>query len=297
MSNPPLIETVSYICMNIVCGLFTIVGNSIIIVVVYRTASLQTPSNYFITSLAVSDLVVGVFINTINAVNGAMSLEGYHNATVLQLEQFFYVQTIVASTSNLCAVSIDRYIAITKPLRYNVIMTDQNCFRIIIFIWSISILCGIPAAFLDGRKGIFTLWAVVLVGGYLVPLSVIIFCYASIMRVAHYQMTRIATSVQMRTNFESQNYVDVTTRSIRSQRAATTFAIITLVFVVTFTPDLVAAVVFAINGQQKGRDKTMMIANWLIFLLYTSSAMNPVIYGFRNRELRVAAKKICCKES
>lgn len=141
MTYSPLIETVAYVIMNVICGLFTITGNAIILLAVYKTPGLRTPSNYFIASLAASDLIVGIFINTINSVIGATSL-GKHDIRVLQqLEQFFYVQTIVASTSNLCAVSIDRYIAITKPLRYNVIMTDQTCFRIIMFIWSMSILC------------------------------------------------------------------------------------------------------------------------------------------------------------
>lgn len=294
MSRQPLIENVLYICMNSVCGLFAITGNTLILLAVYKTSRLQISSNYFICSLAANDVVVGVFINTINAVMVGLRLEpSKEYAIIFKLEQFFYVQTIVASTLNLCAVSIDRYIAISKPLRYPSIMTDQKCFRIILFIWSMSIICGIPAAFLDGHQGIFTLWAVVLIGGYVVPLSVITFCYARIMRIAHYQMTRIASSVRMRTSFESNHYVDVTVRSIRSQRAATTFALITLVFVVTFTPDLVIAVMFALKGEQKGRNKSKMVSLWLQFLLFTSSALNPVIYGFRNRELRLAAKNIC----
>lgn len=290
-----LAEDVLYIAVNITFAFFTIITNGLILVTVYKTPSLQNPSNYFICSLAANDIVVGLFINTNNAVIDGLRL--WHSKHALRkMEQFFYVQTIVSSALNLCVVSMDRYIAVSKPLRYPSIMTDQKCFRIISVIWIISILWGFPAALLDGKTGIFTLWAVVLIGGYLVPLAVIVFSYVGIMRIAHYQQCRIATSVHMKRTFAENQYTNVTVQNVRSRRAATTFALITLVFVVTFTPDLVIAIYHAIRGHQKGKQREMLLL-WLNFLLYTSSAINPVIYGFRNRELRVAAKKLVFKRN
>jgi hypothetical protein len=162
---------------------------------------------------------------------------------------------------------------------------------VIALIWGTSLVLGIPAGFLRGKR-LFYLWAVVVGVGFCVPLFVIIVCYAEIMRIARIQQNKIVVETRLRDSFNSKEFRDKTAHTIRSKRAAITFALITTVFIVTFAPDLILTIVKAIQGVQKAKHRSDMISKWLIFIIYTSSATNPIIYGFRSREYRVALKKI-----
>lgn len=102
---------------NGVSGISTIVGNSVILLALYKTPSLQTVSNYFVGSLAGADLFVGLFANSLYvALSGFVSLQEIQE--LKNAETFVWLLTTTVTTFNLCFVAVDRYVAIIRPLRY-----------------------------------------------------------------------------------------------------------------------------------------------------------------------------------
>ena len=90
-----------------------------------------------------------------------------------------WIHTTTATTFNLCYVSVDRFIAIRFPFRYQDFVTKKRCYMVIILVWLIS-LClpftTIPLMFL-GNIVNAVLWLSLAFVTFVAPLFVVTFCY------------------------------------------------------------------------------------------------------------------------
>ncbi|XP_017881762.1 dopamine D2-like receptor isoform X2 [Ceratina calcarata] len=121
----------------------TLFGNVLVILAVVRERALQTVTNYFIVSLAVADLLVAVLVMPFAVyvlVNGSWSLPGFFC-------DFYIAMDVTCSTSsifNLVAISIDRYIAVTQPIKYAKHKNNRRVWLTILLVWAISAAIGSP---------------------------------------------------------------------------------------------------------------------------------------------------------
>ncbi|XP_053973390.1 dopamine D2-like receptor isoform X1 [Hylaeus volcanicus] len=121
----------------------TLFGNVLVILAVVRERALQTVTNYFIVSLAVADLLVAVLVMPFAVyvlVNGSWSLPGF-------VCDFYIAMDVTCSTSsifNLVAISIDRYIAVTQPIKYAKHKNNRRVWMTILLVWAISAAIGSP---------------------------------------------------------------------------------------------------------------------------------------------------------
>ncbi|XP_049310282.1 dopamine D2-like receptor isoform X1 [Bactrocera dorsalis] len=122
----------------------TLFGNILVILSVCRERSLQTVTNYFIVSLAIADLLVAVvvmpFAVYVLVNRGRWDLPGF-------ICDFYIAMDVICSTSsifNLVAISIDRYIAVTRPIEYAKHRNSQRVCMTIVFAWAISAAIGLP---------------------------------------------------------------------------------------------------------------------------------------------------------
>ncbi|KAG1667020.1 5-hydroxytryptamine receptor 1 [Nymphon striatum] len=129
----------------------TIIGNVLVCLSVILVSQLRHPSNYLLTSLAVSDLGVAILVMPFALylqVNTKWRL-GY---TVCNMWVSFDVYCCTASILNLCMISIDRYLAITNPLRYGVKRTPTRMALLILLVWIFSALVSLPPLFILGNE-------------------------------------------------------------------------------------------------------------------------------------------------
>ena len=131
------------VVMSIV-SLITSLGNALVIVAVRTDRRLRTVSNYFIFSLAVADLLIGLlvmplsiiyFVNEFTWPLGRMVCE-----TWLTLD---YV-TCTASIFSLFILSLDRYWSISSPLKYMKKRTSRRALIMISLAWFLSCMWIIP---------------------------------------------------------------------------------------------------------------------------------------------------------
>ncbi|CAH2241619.1 dopamine D2-like receptor [Pararge aegeria] len=127
----------------IVFPLLTLFGNVLVILSVARERSLQTATNYFIVSLAVADLLVAVVVMPFGVYylfNGVWGLP----ALVCDCYIAIDVTCSTSSIFNLVAISVDRYIAVTQPIKYAKHKSNARVWVMIAVAWSVSGAIGSP---------------------------------------------------------------------------------------------------------------------------------------------------------
>lgn len=127
-----------------------VLGNSLTCAVILRYRVMQTPTNYYLLSLAVSDLLVLLL---------GMPLELYEmwrNYPFLlgvggcYFRTFLFETVCFASILNVTALSVERYVAVVHPLKVKYTATRTHVKKVILVLWALSMLCAVPNTSVHG---------------------------------------------------------------------------------------------------------------------------------------------------
>lgn len=134
--------TVVY-CIIFITG---VVGNVSTCVVIARNKHMHTATNYYLFSLAVSDILL--LISGLPA--ETYSLWSKHKYVFG--ESFCILQGFVAETSanatvlTITAFTVERYVAICHPFRSHSLSKLSRAVRLVMFVWVFSMLLAMPLA-------------------------------------------------------------------------------------------------------------------------------------------------------
>ncbi|XP_069580680.1 dopamine receptor D4b [Brachyistius frenatus] len=122
-------------------------GNVLVCVSVYLEKALKTTTNYFIVSLAFADLLLAVLVLPLFVYaefqGGVWSL----NMLICDGLMTMDVMLCTASIFNLCAISVDRFIAVSIPLNYNRRHVDHRQIILLSATWLLSCAVASPVVF------------------------------------------------------------------------------------------------------------------------------------------------------
>ncbi|XP_032888013.1 5-hydroxytryptamine receptor 2B isoform X1 [Amblyraja radiata] len=122
----------------------TIGGNILVILAVSLEKKLQNATNYFLMSLAVADMLVGLLVMPIALLNILFNSEWPLPCEICPIWISLDVLLSTASIMHLCAISLDRYIAIKKPIQHSRFNSRAKVLIKITIVWLISIGIAIP---------------------------------------------------------------------------------------------------------------------------------------------------------
>lgn len=112
-------------------------GNLLVIVSVFRYEKLRLIANTFIVSLASTDLLVACLVMPFSATKELAGVWPYGQLAC----DVFNANDVLFSTASLlhlCCISVDRYVAITDPLRYEDRLTVGRVTAMLAGVWIVS---------------------------------------------------------------------------------------------------------------------------------------------------------------
>ncbi|XP_019812399.2 adenosine receptor A3 isoform X6 [Bos indicus] len=108
------LASVTYISVEILIGLCAIVGNVLVIWVVKLNPSLQTTTFYFIVSLALADIAVGVLVMPLAIVISLGVTIHFYSCLLMTCLLMIFTH---ASIMSLLAIAVDRYLRVKLTVR------------------------------------------------------------------------------------------------------------------------------------------------------------------------------------
>ncbi|XP_029457689.1 olfactory receptor 52R1-like [Rhinatrema bivittatum] len=131
------------------CGRYIMacIGNCIILYIIKTERSLHEPMYYFLSMLALTDLVLSTSISPkMLAIFWFHSNEIYFDSCLIQL---FFVHCFSSIESGvILAMAFDRYVAICNPLRHSNVLSNPVLIKLGLVILIRGVLLAIPLCFL-----------------------------------------------------------------------------------------------------------------------------------------------------
>ena len=269
-------------------GLAAITGNVVVLWLFYKHKSLRTISNRFLASLSVADVFVGLVIDPVWIVIVCW-IQPRGQKNLIMLTKMLWIQTTAATTLNSCCVSIDRFIAIRFPFRYQDILTKRRCLAVIILVWFISLSLSLPILFFQPGKDRKELFVSITCTMFLAPLLVVSFCYIIIFKVARKQFGSILAAKKLPDSSEN-----IRARVTQNFKAIKTVGFVLSACIITWMPSVVLLLVdfyYAKEERCRIRKVKSVVLPWVQAIAFTSSAINPLIYYLRNSDFRQAFRR------
>ncbi|XP_052772666.1 octopamine receptor 1-like [Mya arenaria] len=122
--------------------LAVVLGNTLVIAAVFTTQKLRTVTNIFIVSLACADLLLGFAVLPFSI---SVEVDEWLWGQVwCSMWLAIDVWLCTASIFSLCAISFDRFIAVTHPIRYPTIMSPSRGRWLVASVWVLSFVVCLP---------------------------------------------------------------------------------------------------------------------------------------------------------
>lgn len=122
----------------------TVAGNFLLLLTIYLNYGhlFRTPSTLLIANLGFSDLLVGLLVGFPVAVRDAYRYYGTGQKEITEIIGVFIGLTMFVNGSSTIALSVDRYIAVSDPMRYRLRVTRKRIKISVILVWiSSALLC------------------------------------------------------------------------------------------------------------------------------------------------------------
>uniref|UniRef100_A0A8D1VUW0 G-protein coupled receptors family 1 profile domain-containing protein n=1 Tax=Sus scrofa TaxID=9823 RepID=A0A8D1VUW0_PIG len=130
--------------------LVTVLGNTLIIILILVDYRLQSPMYFFLSNLSFSEIltttcVVPTMLRGFLLERKSISFNGCFT------QSYFYFLSGCTEFILFAVMSYDRYVAICNPLQYPMIMTSSLCVHLVILSWVGGFLLILPSIILKAR--------------------------------------------------------------------------------------------------------------------------------------------------
>ena len=118
----------------------SLVGNFLIVLIVYKTPTLRKPINMLIANMAMSDLLYPIFTFPVLVVKvhfGSWLISGFLGQALCKIQIFLAVVSLLVSIQSLVLITVDRFVAVVVPLR-SPLITSKKRPLFIVATWTVA---------------------------------------------------------------------------------------------------------------------------------------------------------------
>ncbi|OXB54612.1 hypothetical protein ASZ78_004052 [Callipepla squamata] len=288
-----------YIAAECLLALLAALGNILVVWVVKLNAAFHNTTMYFIVSLALADVAVGLFVIPLAVLVSLKVSIPFHFCLFLCCLMLVFTQ---ASILSLLAIAIDRYLRVKLPIRYKIITTERRIWWALGLCWSLSLLVGLTPMFGWNKRrsdryhtceftsvvrmdymvyfSFFT-WT-------LIPLSIMCVLYVAIFHVIRTKLSHGALKARGAGAFYGKEL-----------RKAKSLALVLFLFAVSWMPLCIMNCIFYFYPEYKIPKPWIFLG---ILLSHANSAMNPIVYAckikkFKTTYLLILRTYILCRKN
>ena len=258
----------AFICLT------AVFGNSLILITIWKTSSLHSASNILLSSLAVSDLALGLFCEP-------LFLTLVWSRTLVWIETVKLLVSICGafffstSFSTITAIGIDRLLALQLHLRYKALVTAFRVNCVVALIWVYSGIYSLGT----------TLWLHIPIVESLNIILVLVTNFVVYLKI-YLIVRRHQRQIQTDNQLERNNNLNV---KRFKKSAVKTF----LVFIFLLSCNMPYSIVALMHFEGLSVSRSFFTAAFT--LIFLSSALNPFLFYWRDREIRRAMKQMLCR--
>ena len=138
--NPEVLKvgkTVAYSLILVV----SLVGNFLVVLIVYKTPTLRKPINMLIANMAMSDLLFPIFVFPVRLTGlhvGSGLIGGTLGQALCKIHPFLAYISSLVSIQSLVLITVDRYAAVVVPLR-SPLISRKVCRCLIVGTWILAL--------------------------------------------------------------------------------------------------------------------------------------------------------------
>ncbi|EDO40936.1 predicted protein, partial [Nematostella vectensis] len=274
-------------------ALAALLGNILVLWIVYKNHALRSIPNYFVISLACSDIAM-VTLATPWSIAVLASGKWPFDFISCQFQGFIVIWAAIASLHNLTIMAINRFLRIVKPAHYRKFFSPNKTRFYVLFAYMYSTISPLPYL-IGGNVYVFqpgkffcyqtatVQYTIPLMGIFIcIPTFIIVGCYTRVFLVlrAHAKNMNTHRSVSVHSSLR------ITVEDIKVTR--TLFATVAT-FLLCWSPVVIIEFVDVALGASL-LPRRLYVS--FTFCGLCSSAVNPIIYGAMNKKFRREYKKV-----
>lgn len=255
--------------------IFAILGNGFVIYLICTRRRLKTVPNRFVLSLALADFGVGAcFFPT------HFTCNFFQSSCNRSVADDIAVLMIYSSTTSLCAMTIDRFLAIVKPLSYRTLMTRRRANCLIAISWSVPLFTFFVPSFCTSLHGChinFNITVIVWTSMFeFIPCVLLLLVTVKIIRTARKHCRHFA-------KLDSQlRYNEPNHKGQRTVSSARVIGTVVAIFIACYALEVYSSLCYF----TKLCEATDDLIRAVFFLVVTNSAANPIAYALFKRDIK-----------
>ncbi|KAM3877745.1 neuromedin-U receptor 1 [Diretmus argenteus] len=291
-------------------------GNLLTCAVIAKHKKMRNPTNLYLLSLAVSDLLVLLFGMPLEIYDLWQNYPFPFGEGGCYFKTFLFETVCFASILNVTALSVERYMAVVYPLKTRYLFTNQHARRVITIVWVVSMSCAIPNTSLHGifylpermeESAMCTvikpLWIynlvmqITTVCFYFVPMMVISVLY--LVMGVHLGREKHQPHENLGKNCTYSTRWKIRAENGRRRQVTKMLSIVVAVFGVCWAPFHIERLLWSSISQWTDLMHDIYQCVHIIsgILFYLSSAVNPIIYNLLSTRFRECFRELVCAQT